>query len=302
MANSAVKCVIGFSFTQSGKAVGWSEGYDTSFGTLAGIPFPFSGLIYNFVLARLYCLGTGVLNSFVKFVEFAPGIIVPGTTRRNTMLYPGIPPTNFLTAQYYNPALSTYPADYAQTTLNMKLRTSLTSTPVYNRSVWLAGIPDACDASNSNLPVAGPWNTAFGNMQSYFQGFFGNLIMIRSVDRSNANPIKPCTNVGTTGLTYTVTAHGFVQGQLVVAEGWRGNPPGVVPRGQYRVGVIDANTISLQGAGAATSLSALGGFRAVVYVWNACDTAIIQGFSKRNKGRPFAQQRGRRAVSRTRRS
>src|SRR5205807_2179183 len=201
-----------------------------------------------------------VLSAFVQ--PPAPGAPPP---RRSTLALPlPVPPTP---GNAYNKALSPsapgpgndYYADFAPTCYYISLQTNLSTTPVYRRNVWLAGLPDIADETASATIVDTPtWTAvkAFLNALSngnYVGGISGNAakntVSIRSIDRSNGNPIKQVTAWNLAQNTYTVPAHGFVVGQPILAEGMKTFPSGSCPRGRYLVGaVIDANTIALEGS------------------------------------------------------
>lgn len=302
MASAGVRLTLNFVLPEGIKIGGWSESYDLIYTTL---PQAIASMatINAFVSARCYCLGTGVVCTEAVLSANPGGIIVPPVARRATLQIPVLNPGSNDGAPFYNKALMTYPADYGTTVLYWSLQTDPNAPPVYRRNLWIAGIPDACDSTNEILPVAGPWNTAFGIFSTYMQpgpttktaGL--QIVTIRSVDRSGANPFRPCTGYNFTNFQFTVPAHGFLAGQLIVAEGFRAAPGGRAPRGQYKVIYIDQNTIALSGAGISNATIPPGGFRAVVYVWNNVATATLLGFSKRNKGRPRNLLVGRRRVS-----
>lgn len=302
MSSAGVRLTMSFDLPQSIKIGGWSESYDLIYTTLPQA-IAAIGTINAFMSARCYCLGTGV-TLIEAFLSANPGgIIVPPVARRATIQIPVLNAGINDGLPFYNKALMTYPADFGSTVLYWSLQTDPNAPPVYRRNLWIAGIPDACDATNAALPVAGPWNTAFGIFGTYMQPgptlktAGQQIVTIRSVDRSGANPIKLATGYNPTNFQFTVPAHGFLQGQLIVAEGFRALPGGKAPRGQYKVIYIDANTIALAGAGLSTATIPPGGFRAVVYTWNPITSAEILGFSKRNKGRPRNLLVGRRRVS-----
>jgi hypothetical protein len=300
MASAGVRLTLRFDLQAGLKDQGWSESYDLIYTTLPQAVAN-STPVNNFINDRLNCLGTGVLLTSAKLTANPGGPIVPPLPRRATIQLT-VPGYSFSTAasQAYNKALALYPADYGTTVLYWSLQTDPSVTPTYRRSLWIAGIPDACDTTASVLPVEGPWNTYFTKFTNDLQGQGSKLgtippiISIRSLDQSNANPFKPCNGYTFATNTYNVPAHGFANGQVIVAEGFRSKPGQTAPRGQYKCIVGDLNNIMLAGGSPINATVPPGGFRALVYVWNAVFSASMLGFSKRNKGRPSRLSVGRR--------
>lgn len=308
MAASGVRLTLDFNLTQGQKEGGWSESWDTIYGNLSDAQVAKTA-IANFILARLYCLGTGVELVGAKLTADPGGAIVPPRPRRATQLLP-VPAYNPAQAAAfaYNKALVTYPADYATNVLYYDLRTASNVTPSYRKSYWMAGIPDASDDTRSIQPVAGAWINYFETFRQAMQANgpsnppTPSILTIRSIDKSNNNPFKRCSGYNATNKQFTVVGHGFADGQLINAEGFTGVPGGNVPKGTYKCIRIDADTIALARAQVTTAIIPPGGFRALVYVWNPVATATQIGFSKRNKGRPFNLLVGKRRVSKTAKS
>jgi hypothetical protein len=221
--------------------------------------------------------------------------------RRSTISLP-IPsaPANDLAYNKLFNGTNPLTADFAPTVYYMSAQTSLTSNPVYKRSIWIAGLPDAADITTSTGivdPGTLPCVQKFINDLQNSGATLGakNSVSLKSVDRSAGNPIKRCTAWNLGPNTYTVPAHGFVENQPVVALGMRVAKGGSAPRGEYLVGtIIDANTITLQGAGVPSTPVKTGGFRARIFTFNPLALVQPQGFTKRDKGAPSGLSVGRR--------
>lgn len=309
MATSGVRLVMKYNLDAGFKITGWSESYDLIY---ADIPSAVAaiGLINEFVRLRIFCLGAGVTLESTTLIAYPAGVIVPPAPRRNTFPLP-VPPLK-KGAQLYNAKLAAGTdqgnSDYAQTVLYFSVATSPAIAPQYRRNVWIAGFPDAASDTQEAQPTVGPWNTAFEAFRQAMQTnvtvdpAVPSIMAIRSVDRTGGNPIKAVTAYDPATLVYTSPAHGFIAGQLVIAEGFRGQAGQTIPKGQYRIVVLTADTFKLVGGVAVTARMPQGGFRSVVYVWNAAVQATQIGFSKRNKGRPFGQSVGRRSKPRTNRA
>lgn len=305
MASTATRLTLKFNFNQLLRACGWSESYDLGFSSLLAA-INSLGTINKFLLDRCNCLGIGpVLVEAVLGAYVQP--LLPGAApvRRNTqsIAVPNPPAPGTAYNKSFVGLLDplAYVADYGPTVLYVDLETSLADTPVYRRSLWVAGIPDTADQTNAPQPTDGRVLQALNIFLTDLTNGGGNAgqrnnVSIRSIDRSGANPVKPASawNIGVP-TTYTVTAHGFVANQPIIAEGMITVKGGFAPRGRYLVDkVIDANTITLQGAGTPTAPVKYGGFRAAIFTFNSIDTAVSQGFTKRNKGRPSLLSVGRR--------
>ncbi len=309
MATSGVRLVLKFNLDAGFKITGWSESFDLIY---ADIPSAVAAIdaINTFVQKRLFCLGAGVTLESSTLIAYPAGVIVPPTPRRNTYPLP-VPPLK-KGASLYNTKLSVGEdqanSDYAQTVLYFSVATSPAIAPQYRRNVWIAGFPDAASDTQQPQPTVGPWNTPFNafrlamSTDDTVQPAVPSIMAIRSVDRTAGNAIKPVTAYDAATNVYTVPAHGFVAGQLVIAEGFRAKAGETIPKGQYRVDFKTNDTFKLVGAAVVTARMPQGGFRAVIYVWNAAVQATQIGFSKRNKGRPFGQSVGRRSKPRTNRS
>ncbi len=306
--STGVRLTLKFNFGQQIRFAGWSESYDLGFSDLP-TAIASSANILSFMQDRANCLGVGPLMVEAVLAAFVQPL-TPGAApvRRSTLSLP-VPPYP-LAGQAYNKAFNgstPYPADFANTVLYISLQTSLSSSPVYRRNFWMAGLPDIADETDSPTIVdpatLAAVNKFIGDLNATNTTLAGKCnVSIRSIDRSGANPVKPCTawNIGPN--TYTVPAHGFVAGQPILAEGMKTAKGGFAPRGRYLVGtVVDANTITLQGSNPPTAPTKTGGFRAAVYAFNQVFVVTMQGFTKRDKGRPSGLAVGRRprpAISR----
>lgn len=299
---TGVRLTLRFNFPSVIHNCGWSESYDLGYADL-----PTANAAKNAINAlinlRLQTLGAGpVLVSAFLAAYVVPTPVGSAPIRRVTLALP-VPalPTNYGFGSTYNKDLTGMPADYGPTCYYMSAQTNLAGTPVYRRNIWLAGLADAADEASTTAILGGFTQTAVVNFQNALIGKGGTLaasnnVSVRSIDRSGGNPVKNCTawNNGPP-VTFTVPGHGFLVNQPVLAEGMKTTPGGSCPRGRYLIAaVIDANTISLQGAGTPTAPLRTGGFRAAVYTYNAITNIIGAGFSKRNKGRPSNLAVGRR--------
>lgn len=298
---TGVRLTMKFNFGQQIRANGWSEELDLGY---ADIPTAINAgnQIQALLNDRVHCLGAGPLMVSATLAAYVQPA-TPGAPpqRKNTVALPV--PTFPPEGQAYNKAfngtvIST--ADYATTVFYISLQTNLSGSPVYRRNYWMAGIPDEADRT-SVAQIIDPATLAavnkyIGDLQNTNATLGGkNSISVRSIDRSNANPIKLCTAWNIALNTYTVPAHGFVQNQPIIAEGMVTIPGGTAPRGRYLVGsVVDANTITLMGAGPPTAPKKTGGFRAAILTFNQVALANPVGFTKRDKGRPSGLSVGRR--------
>lgn len=303
---TGVRLTLKFNFAQQIRFAGWSESYDLSFTDLP-TAIAAKAAISAFIVDRCYCLGGGpILVEAVLGAYVQP--LTPGSPplRRATISFPV--PLAPLPGNAYNDAFNAgegSPADFASTVYYISLQTNLSSSPVYHRNCWIAGLPDISDESRSARILEANTQKAINifvsdlnNTNTTLGGRCG--VSIRSVDRSGANPIKNCTAWNQGPNTYTVPAHGFAVNQPILAEGMRAIDNGRCPRGRYLVAqVVDANTISLQGALPPADPDKLGGFRAAVVTFNQVQVAQPQGFTKRDKGRPSGLSVGRRVRSKT---
>jgi hypothetical protein len=308
---TGVRLTLKFNFGQQIRMCGWTESYDMSY---ADLPTAIASIanIQAFMLDRCYCLGIGpilveaVLSAYVQpFPVGAPPL------RRSTLSVPV--PTYPTPGNAYNKALSKGPvdgkledaADFGNTVYYITLQTNLSTSPVYHRNCWIAGMPDTSDETDSAAVVdPDTWVPIKRFLNDLSNGnYLGGIpsngakngVSVRSIDRSAGNPIKQCTAWNIAVGSYTVPAHGFVVNQPVQAEGMKTTFGGSCPRGRYLIAtVIDANTITLQGAGLPTAPLKTGGFRAATYVFNQVQIATPNGFTKRNKGRPSGLSVGRR--------
>jgi hypothetical protein len=292
-----------FNFSQQIRFCGWSESLDLGY---ADLPTAINAdaSIRALLNDRVQCLGGGpimveaVLSAYVQ--PLTPGA---APVRRSTLSFPvPIPPQpgDAYNKAFGAPNYNLFVADFATTVLYLPSQTNLSSTPVYHRNLWMAGLPDISDQTNSAtivdarvLPAVQKYVSDLNNSGTTLGA--KNTVSIRSIDRSGANPVKPCTAWNLGANSYTVPAHGFVSNQPILAEGMVTVKGGIAPRGRYLVGsVIDANTITLQGSKVPTTPVKTGGFRAAVVVFNAIQLVEIAGFTKRDKGRPSGLSVGRR--------
>jgi hypothetical protein len=300
---TAVRLTLRINSAQLLKNAGWSESYDLGYSDL---PTAVANLnkINAFINDRAQTLGVGavivsaVLNAYAQ--PPAPG--APPVRRQTAQItVPNFPAAG----QAYNKAFGgtpTFFADFAPTVYLVTLQTNLSTSPVYQRNCWLAGLPDLADET-ATINIVDPATLAavtkfIGDVNNTNTSLGGqNSVSIRSVDRTNGNPIKPISAWNIPANTYTVPNHGFVLGQPILAEGCKTTPGGFCPRGRYLVGaVIDVNTLALQDAQAPTAPVKLGGFRAAIFTFNAVAVATPRGFTKRDKGRPSNLLVGRRRV------
>lgn len=298
---TGVRLTMKFNFAQDIRAAGWSESLDLGY---ADLPTASASLpsIAALLTDRVNCLGAGPLMVSASLSAFVQPL-TPGAAplRRNTLAIPV--PTFPAPGQAYNKAFNPavpFTADFATTVLYITLETSISGTPVYRRNYWIAGLPDISDQTNSPTILDPATLTAvqkyLGDLNNTNSTLGGqNSVSIRSIDRSAGNPVKQCTGWNLLVNTYTVPAHGFVVGQPVLAEGMRTIRGGSAPRGRYLIGTVpDANTISLQRSNPPTQPLSFGGFRAAIFTFNKVAVAIQNGFTKRDKGRPFGLSVGRR--------
>jgi hypothetical protein len=201
-----------------------------------------------------------------------------------------------------------FQADFSPTVLYIECETDPAVVPHYRRTVWIAGLPDVSDQTTDLLPtdplVLAALKVFIGDLEGVGRGLgANNNISIRSIDQSGANPVKNCTAWNPIPNTYTVPAHGMFPNQPVIAEGMRTIKGGICPRGRYLIDATpDANTISLQGSSPPTAPIKFGGFRPAIFTFNAVTAATMQGFTKRNKGRPSFLSVGRRRSPATKRA
>jgi hypothetical protein len=300
--STGVRLILKFNFAQLIRASGWSEGYDLGY---ADLPTAVAALgnITAFIYDRVYCLGIGPYLASATLSSFTqPSTPGAPPVRRSTLAIPvpTIPNGGFAYNKNFDPANFGFLADFSPTVFYISLQTSLSGSPVYRRSCWIAGLPDGSDQTNQGYVTEPNTVTALqkflGDLQNSGTNVGAkNTVSIRSIDRSNANPIKQCTGWNLLTNTYSVPAHGFVVGQPVLAEGMKTTVGGQAPRGRYLIGaVIDSNTIALQDSLPPTSPIKFGGFRAAVNTFNGVAIATGKGFTKRDKGRLFFQSVGRR--------
>jgi hypothetical protein len=306
---TGVRITLKFNFPQQIRFCGWSENIDT---TYADLPTAIAALsaINAFIADRLQCLGVGpilveaVLTGYVQ--PLTPGARPVRRSTISLVIPPPPPPGNAYNKNFNGSTPAT--ADYGPTVYYIALQTNPSTNPVYHRNYWMAGLPDVADITDSPTIVDPATQVAvtkwLGDLNNTNASLGGkNNVAIRSIDRSGANPVKPCTAWIPGLLEYTVPLHGFVVGQPIVAEGMTCVKPGFAPRGRYLVGtVVDANTITLAGGTTPSTPINTGGFRPAIYTFNNVTVATPQGFTKRNKGRPFGLSLGRRRAPVTKRA
>lgn len=314
---TSVRLLMKFNFAQKIRNSGWSESLDLGY---ADLPTAIAALpnINSLMLDRAMCLGIGPYMVSARLYGYVQPLL-PGAApvRKNSL---SIPTPTLPTAGVYNKAFQgtasvpifgitvDYSADYSTTVYYIDLQTDLSGTPVYRRNYWIAGLPDLADQTESLTITEGATVAAVNKYlaslsNTLTQNGGKNGVSIRSIDRGAGNPVKPCTvwNIGAN--TYTVPAHGFVQGQPIMAEGMTCIKPGFCPRGRYLVGsVVDVNTITLAGAQVPSTPIHTGGFRAAIVTFTQVKVASPQGFTKRDKGRPSGLSVGRQPRRLTRRA
>jgi hypothetical protein len=298
---TGVRLIMKFNFAQQIRNAGWSESLDLGYADLptANASLPnIQALLSN----RCDCLGAGPLMVAATLIAYVqPPAAGQKPLRRNSLSLqvPTFPPPGNAYNKAFNPS-KPFTADFAPTVYYINLQTNLAGTPVYRRSVWLAGLPDVADETDTPLIVDPATKAAVNKFMNDLQNggtslASKNSVSIRSVDRSGANPIKQCTAWNLVANTYTVPAHGFVVGQPIIAEGMKTVRGGTCPRGRYVVGtVVDGNTITLLNAVAPTNPENTGGFRPAILTFNTVAVATPEGFTKRDKGRPSGLLVGRR--------
>lgn len=289
-----VKLTMFFEAPQGPRTVGWSENYYLSYPDLQSASTELTGPT-NFVALRVQMLGINIENIANRLTLVTPGVPPVNPPRRNVLLAPGyFGFTSSLGIFVYNKLLATYTGDFVQTVWMLRVSTAVGGPNLYTRTLWVRGLPDLAQETDVPQPIAGAWQSAITAWTTYLTS--SGRLMIQSDDRSGANPVKACTAYNGTTNQYTVPAHGFSNGQVITAIGWRGTVGSHLPRGNYKCGVIDANTIVLIGAGVIGMVTTLGGFRALSYVYNPVASFAGRGFTNKKVGRPFGQLAGRKRV------
>jgi hypothetical protein len=299
---TGVRLTLKFNFSQLIRIAGWSESYDMGFATLA-VAITNIAAINAFIKDRCNCLGIGpycVSATLSQYVQPIPVNAPP--IRRSTLALPvpAIPAAGFA----YNLAFVTtpdgkYQADFAPTVLYISMQTSLAGVPVYRRNLWLAGLPDGSDQTNSGTVTEANTLAALNKFLADLNGSGTTLgagcgIAIRSIDRSGANPLKGCTGWDVVTGIYTVPAHGFQVNQPIVAEGMKTTLGGFCPKGRYLVASVPtADSLTLLGAKLPTAPKKFGAFRAAIVTFNGVTNVNPLGFTKRDKGRPSGLSVGR---------
>lgn len=290
-------------FNQQGavRANGWSELIFTPTEDLKVAEDRFFSGEDCYTNRRLNLLGAGVLNVYNTITWIPDGVPSIGPQRRVVKPKAGTPA--FLVPgggfPYYNPDLKDLLADFSQEVQMYRLSTDPTGGVVYTRSLWLAGSPDF--NQDISYPEFAPGSVtraldAFKAMMT--SGLYGMQV----VDHGGTNPLKICSHYdGGTG-TYTVTGHGFTEGQRIIAAGFRAPAGSTAAKGQYRVFVVDANNIQLHGSRNASSYDVLGGFRLFKLVTVPIKGMDRRGVTNKKHGRIFGQPVGRRSKPKTPRS
>jgi hypothetical protein len=297
-------CQVTLMFQQSQviRTPGWSETYYTNDNNL-GACASAEQLNNSWLNRRLNLLGAGAVCSYVRIALVLAGPPAPGGGRRSVEIINGPPAQpGSGSGPVYNPDLIGSPADFAGTVYMNRAATDPAGTPVYARSLWFRGIPDNIDTTVSGGPLAGPWLNAYSLFQAIATNAVASRYVLRVNDHGPGNPSKLCTDQVGGPTQYTVPAHGFLQGQIVVANAFRAGPGGVVPKGQYKVNVINAQTISLQNGKPTSNVTALGSFRLLSYAFPLLNNLLGRGFTIKKAGRPFGQLVGRRRTPRSSRA
>jgi hypothetical protein len=255
----------------------------------------------GYLKKRVFMLGEGVTNTYNRLTLLQTGPPPISGQRRNVFIIAGLAALlKNNGVPYYNPGLIGFPTDFGDTVFMNRLSTDSGVTPQYIRSMWLAGFPDNDQQAYFTSLGAGNARVAWTQWQALVVGG-GYCIQVE--DRSAGNPAKVCGAIVLgTPTQYTVVGHGFLQGQRVVATGWRATSGGDVPKGIYKVSVIDANTITLQNSRPPVNVSALGVFRLLSYQFPVIASLADRGFTNKKHGRPFDLLPGRRRTLRTSRS
>jgi hypothetical protein len=280
-----------FELFQGTRNIGWSEQIVTGDATIEAANAP-NSYANVFLAKRCALFGSGVENTYNRLQSLVGGVLVKPLPRRSTLPMAGLPPASPIAGTtFYNTNFAAEPADFGQTDLLLRITSNPAVVPQYTRSYWLAGIPDAFTSINNPNVLPGNWQAPFNAWSSQVTN--GNYF-VRAIDRSGANPVKPCTAFTVIPpLQYTVPGHGFLSNQYVEALGWRGPSGSTLPRGFFTITVVDANTIQLQGSGPTSSNAMIGGFRSVSIIYQALNTVISRSWTNHKKGRPFGELRGR---------
>jgi hypothetical protein len=286
---------LGFVLTQGTRIAGWSE---TVIVNIADIPTYVlnPAFVTGYMAARANVLGSGVTVNFAQLSQLTPGRPPVSAVRRQVLpIAPPAPSVGSNGSNYYNPYLANNPSDFSQTTLLHRITSPVINGQTYIRSFWLSGIPDSIDLTNVPIPLPGPWYNSYNIWQSYFPGVGQSTpLQIWVNDRSSNNPTFPCTAYNLSANSYTVPGHNISTGQQIEGIGFKAFPGGSVPRGRYKAIVNTDNTISLAGAGTATLIKHLGGFRPVSYIAVNAIGVIPRSYTNKKRGRPFGLLVGRR--------
>jgi hypothetical protein len=285
-----------FQQDESLRSIGWSESVVLNYDTLQlAYTAEIAGQGYLYLRCQMF--GAGIVNTYNRFSLLPnPGPLV-GPQRRAVQVANGLAPTGYLAdGAYYNTALKLAEADFSQSVWMLRWTNAAGAAIQYIRTFWVAGLPDDADEAEIGAPIPGIWSPAITAWQNYIQS---GVVLLRDINRdATVNPVKQCSGYtpppGPT--VYTVTNHGFLNGQRILAVGFRGALGTFVPRGQYQCSVKDNNTFTLNGTQAPANLTTLGGFRAVIYTYPSVASVQNRGFTNKRHGRPFGLLRGRRAI------
>lgn len=289
-----IKVTMFFEETQGTTTIGWSESYYSQLSDLNAIGPPVIGA-QGLAYYRTQCLGAGVENTYNRATVVQAGNPPIAPQRRNVLPLRGLPATSGPAGPWYNPAFQNLTADFGQTAFMMRIGSDPTAAIVYERTLWLSGIPDASDQINTQYLVPGTIITAIA---AFFSFLTTNGWQFQVNDRSPiSNPFILST--GWAGNVFTLASNPFQAGQRIQALGWRGPPGAVLPKGVYKVASVSGNTITLAGALNTSTTAIAGGFRAVSYAYEIIETFAIRGVRNKKRGRPFGLLVGR-ARTRTR--
>jgi len=281
---------------QGSRSIGWTESLVLSSANFTAATLELENPD-GILTKRCRCFGSGVVNTENRLTLLPAAALLPIVpTRRAVTIVDGLTPagaTNsqqvFSRAPYYNPNNANFPADFGQSVYMVRFSTSVNNAPVYVRTFWMSGFPDAAQNIDSAILTQGG---SRGDLLQFLSAVV-RIGQIASQDRSNAFPFQQVAsyNVGTN--VYTLPAHGYVTGTRVDALNWRASPGAVVPRGQYRVTKITDDTFSLQRSAFLSGEYQLGGFRKVAVVYNNITSYTLRSFTNKKRGRPIGELRGR---------
>lgn len=281
-----------FKLDNAVKDTGWSETYfiDTSF---PPGPSFFTGDRYvNLVAARLNCLAAFITFTGARATTVAPGRPPVQPSSSAVAVWGGQPKTT----PAYNTRLNALTSDFAGTAVVLGSYTVPTNGIVYRKRQFLSGAPDSATHQEDARPDAGDYMTALTALRLYI-GDQNNGVVIRSNDRSAANPKLVVTAYDPATGTLTVPGHALVTGTVVDALGWRGGHTSVLPRGSYRVQVTDADHLKLAGAATFTGILKIGYLRPQFWLHIPIFSAPLGGYATKKRGAPTIRSRGRRRTA-----